>query len=85
MTCPSFKEHILRPGTRARSASCQSSPSHPGGKREHSVEPERVKGSNLDARQVKWSHLYAEIYYGYISIVEFVQLVSFSEIKLFKP
>ena len=36
-------------------------------------------------RQVRWSHLHAEIYNGNICVVEFVQLVSFSKIKLFKP
>ena len=32
-----------------------------------------------------WSYLHAKIDYGYISIVEFVQLISFSKVKLLKP
>ena len=30
-------------------------------------------------------HLHTEIYNGYIGVVEFVQLICFSEIKFFKP
>ena len=75
--------HIYQPGTGVHFASCQSSPWHPGDRTGHSAAPEKNM-YELETSNSRF-HLHAEIYDSHVCIVEFVQLIGFSKVKLFKP